>query len=594
MIRVADYIIDRLHQASVEHIFMVTGRGMLFLSDAVAAHKGISDICMHHEQSTSYAAMAYAQANQKIGVSMVSTGCAATNAITGALCAWQDDIPCVFISGQNKLNETTRHTKLPIRTYGQQEADIIAMVEPITKYAVMLDKAEDAVYEMEKALYLAQHGRKGPVWIDVPLDIQNQRIEPSDLRSFKPPKDDLPQASEADVNAVFEALEKAERPVVLMGSGVRSSGSEDALQDFIEQHQLPLVYGNSSADVLATDHPLSMGCVGAMASNRSANFALQNSDLVLVLGCRMTTLIMGEQIDKFARAADIIAVDIDEHEHQKFPEKINKMVHSDLALFFAAMASKDTVKTAASWTKRCAEWKADFPKCEERYMQSEIVDIYELAHILSDHIDEDAIVVTDSGLEELLIPTTMNFSKENRCLHPHSQGAMGYALPAAIGAYTATGKQVVVVVGDGSVMMNIQELQTISYHKMPIKIIIVNNDCYAVIRKRQEDLFRTRTIGTDAANGVACPDFEKVAHGFDINFRRIDTTTELKENLGDVMAMNGAVICEVMAKEDQCYIHSSHRKGEKGRFVQPPIEDQSPFLERDVFLKNMIIDPIDL
>lgn len=592
--RVADYIVARLYEESVKHIFMVTGRGALFLTDAVAGHKGMEFICTHHEQAASYAAMAYAQANQKLGACMVSTGCASTNAITAALCAWQDDVPCVFISGQNKVNETVRFTKLPIRTYGQQEADIIRLVEPITKYAVMIEKAEDIVYELENAIHLAQTGRKGPVWIDVPLDIQNARIEPLQLRRYAKSGNPKKQASPADLAYVAEALEGAERPVVLIGSGVRSSNSLKELRAFIEEHELPLVYSNSAVDVIESAHPLSIGCVGAMAANRAANFAVQNADLVLVLGHRLTTLTMGEKFENFARVAKIIAVDVDEYEHQKFPGKVNQVILSDLNLFFKDLIKQKIRKTNPDWVEKCRQWKDKFPKCEERYKNSELVDIYELADVLGDSLADEAILVTDSGLEELLIPSTIALKKGQRCLHPPAQGAMGYALPAAIGAYCATGKQVVAVIGDGSVMMNIQELQTIKHNHLPIKVLIVNNNCYAVIRKRQQDLFRSRTIGTDVENGVSCPEFERIAYGFDLPYKKISSTVDLKNSLKNILGLAGATICEVMAKHDQCYIHSSYRKNANGRLVQPPIEDQSPFLSRDVFLSEMIIKPIDL
>ncbi len=594
MIRVADYIIQRIYQESCHHIFMVTGRGLLYLTDAVAKHDKIAGISVHHEQAACYSAMAYAQTNETFGACLVSTGCASTNAITGVLCAYQDGIPCIVVSGQNKLKETVRHTKLPIRTYGQQEADIIGLVEPITRYAVMLEDPQDTVYEVEKALYHAHSGTKGPVWIDVPLDIQNMRIEPDQLRTFVPDTENIPTASEAEIDEVVGDLNKAARPVVLIGSGVRSSNAIDEVKQFVDDHQLPLVYSNSAPDILASGNELSIGCVGAMAANRSANFAVQNADFLLVLGARLTTMTTGADVKKFARDAKITVVDIDEFEHQKFPEMIDKVVLSDVKKFIQSLSKKKIRTTDSFWSDKCKEWKRKYPKCEERYKGDELVDLYEFSDHIGHFSSEEAIFVTDAGLEELIIPTTVSFKEGQRCLHPVSQGAMGYALPASIGAHFASARQVVAIIGDGSIMMNVQELQTIAYHRLPVKIIVINNNCYAVIRKRQNDLFRTRTIGNDPSDGVSCPDFAKLANCFGLQYQKISSSRELDRGLDQLFSADVPVLCEVMSKPDQGYIHSSYRRDKNRKFVQPPIEDQSPFLDRETFLAEMIVDPVDI
>ena len=402
MIRVADYIIERLYDEGVKHIFMVTGRGILFLSDAVAKHKDITSICMHHEQATSYAAMAYAQYNN-IGACLVSTGCASTNAITGLLCAWQDEVPCIFISGQNKLNETTRYTNKNIRTYGQQETDIIKIVESITKYSTMITNPNDIAYEIDKALYLAQSGKKGPVWIDVPLDIQNMRIEPELLKRY-----------------MFEDLIDIQEP----------------------------------SEIIPTSYA-----------------GINSSDVIL----------KKEKTDK--------------------------------------------------------------------------IDLYDLTKELSKLLPKDSVLLTDSGLTELIVSTTIELNNGQKHLHPISQGAMGYALPAAIGAYYSSNKDIIAIIGDGSIMMNIQELQTIKHNKIPIKIFIINNNMYATIRNRQQFLFRTRTIGTDTTNGVSAPDFKKVADCFEIPYFSIENNFNLNKDLQSILSKKGALICEVMAVEDQKYFH---------------------------------------
>ncbi|MBN3146356.1 thiamine pyrophosphate-binding protein [Pectobacterium brasiliense] len=592
MIRVADYVMKRLYQEGIEHLFMVTGRGVLYLSDAAAKQEGLDCICVHHEQAGAYAAMAYSQVNHKMGACLVSTGCASTNAITPVLCAWQDDVPMIVISGQNSLKETVTYTGLPIRTYGQQEADIISLVTPITKYAVMVSDPESIAMELDKAFHLARSGRKGPVWIDIPLDIQNMRVDEDELKRLEFNENKL-SASDSDMEFLLEALAISERPVVLIGSGVRSAGAEAVLDAVIDKYSIPVVYSASATDIYKSDKKLSIGAVGTMATNRAANFAMQNADLLIIVGSRMTSMTTGSNPEKFARCAKIIAIDIDENEYKKANLVVDKLILSDAKDFLSKLSSKDVNTSWNAWVDKCLHYKKIFPKCEDKYKSGGKVDLYYLADVLSAHLENDAVFVTDSGLEELIMPTTISFKEQQKCLHPVSQGAMGYALPAAIGAYYSSGKQVVAVVGDGSIMMNLQELQTIRHNNLPIKILVVNNNCYAVIRKRQVDLFRTRTVGTDSDNGVSCPEFEKVANCFDIQYQLIESTDVVDKKLQEVLSCEGPVLCEILSPEDQEYINTSYVRNIKGRFVQRPLEDQAPFLERELFLSEMIIDPID-
>jgi acetolactate synthase-1/2/3 large subunit len=592
MIRVADYIMNRLHEEGVRHLFMVTGRGNLFLSDAIARHHDLTAVCVHHEQAASFAAMAYAQQNEQIGVCLVSTGCAATNAITGLLCAWQDDVPCVFLSGQNKLEETVRHTGVAVKTYGQQEADIVQVVSSLTKYAVMLTDPELVAVEIDKALWLCHEGRRGPVWIDIPLNVQNMRVDPDKLERFKTPTSSYaPHAS--DVLSVASALNAAQRPALMIGSGVRSSGAIQVVTSIVEALRLPVVFASSAVDAYGAANELSIGAVGSLGGTRAGNFVMQNCDLLLIVGCRLSTFTTGEEFAKFARHAQVIVVDIDPVEHSKKTVRIDQFIHADARLFLQSLASQNVRQTPAEWISKCLHWKRIFPKCEDRYRTSELVDLYYLASCLNSVLSADAVVVTDSGLTELLIPSTVEFHRGQRCLHPASQGSMGYALPAAVGAHYAHGGDVIAVVGDGSVMMNIQELLTISYHRLPIKILVTNNNMYSVIRTRQKELFRSRSIGTDPGNGVGSPDFRGLAEGFELPYARIDISSDLKSQLSDILALKGPVVCEIMCVQDQEYIHSSFCHNAERRVVRRPLEDQAPFLDRDLFLSEMIVAPID-
>ena len=591
--RVADYIMDKLYLEGAEHIFMVTGRGALFLSDAVAAHKELTGISVHHEQAAAYAAVAYAQYTGRPGACLVSTGCAGTNALTGVLNAWQDGIPCLFISGQNKLGETSRYTGIPLRTFGQQEADIIPIVESITKYSVMITDPKKIVYEMAKALCLAQTGRKGPVWIDVPLDIQNMRIDPVELEQFQDDNrlnyDPLPE----DIRYVVRALRRSKRPTILIGSGIRSADAVQDLKSFISKHPIPVTYAGSAPDIYGIHNPLSIGSVGIMGCSRAGNFTIQNSDLLLVLGCRLSPMTTDSDCSKFAREAKVIVVDIDRVEHSKGIINIDRLIIADAKKFLVSLMNEEVQAADMEWQNKCLHWKNIFPKCEDDYKTSEKVDLYHLAECLSGTLPDNSVFLSDSGLIELMLPTNISFREEQRCIHPASQGSMGFALPGLVGAHYASKSPIIAVIGDGSIMMNLQELETIRYNNIPAKIFVINNNVYAVIRKRQVALFRSRTIGTDPSNGVGCPNFMKVAEGFEIPYKRIDSSMGLQQKLKSIIDMDGPVLCEIMGLENQEYIRSSHTRDSKRHIVFRPIEDQAPFLDRDLFLSEMIVEPID-
>ena len=592
MVRVADYIMDKISDNGSDHVFMVTGRGALFLTDAVAKNKNLKAVCVHHEQSAAYAAVAYSEYSGVPGVCLVSTGCAGTNALTGVLNAWQDGVPCVFISGQNKLQETSRYTGLPIRTYGQQEADIIPIVNSITKYSVMITDPKKIVYEMEKALFLAQSGRKGPVWIDVPLDVQNMRIRPNELESFVNNENFEFEPSNRDIDYLVEQINKSKRPVVLIGSAIRSSNSIEDFENFINKNQIPVTYSGSAIDTFTNHNQLSIGSVGIMGCTRSGNFTVQNSDLLIVMGSRLSSMTTGPDINKFAREAKVIIIDIDPIEHSKSCLNIDKLIIADIKKVLCKLNRKKINPTDKKWIEKCLHWKKIFPRCEEKNISKKEVDLYQLSDALSEVMPDKSSLVTDSGMIELVLPTNINFKKNQRCIHPASQGSMGFALPGIIGAYFASKLPVYCVVGDGSIMMNLQELATIKYHNIPTKIFVINNNAYAVIRKRMVELFR-RTIGTDEDNGVGCPDFKKVSKSFGISYVKIPNVKNLNQNLKSVFQMDGPVLCEIMGLTDQTYISSGHARSSQGAIVSRPLEDQTPYMNRDLFLSEMIVEPID-
>ncbi len=590
--RLADYVIKKLIEWQIEHIFMVNGRGVLYLTDAAAAERRMHTVCVHHEQAAAYAAVSYAASSRNMGACLLSTGCASTNAVTGVLCAWQDSVPCIFISGNHMLHETVRYTGLGIRTFGQQENDIISMVENITKYAVMISDPSRICYELEKAYYMANEGRKGPVWIDIPLDLQNARIEETQLEHFEIPKK-AGCVNQQDISYVMREMEMSQRPVFLIGSGVKSAGADKILRQLAQAKNIPVTYSASAADTIGAGEEVSIGTVGAMGGSRAGNFAVQNADLVLAVGCRLTSMITSDQYSKFARDAKVIVIDIDPLEHEKKSVKIDRLITADAGEFLQNLMDAGVGKNYRKWMEKCLHWKEIFPVCEDVFRQSSCLDLYEIAEIITEYMPEDGVVITDAGLEELILPSSIRLKDGQRIVHPNAQGAMGFALPAAVGAAAALCRPICVFVGDGSFMFNMQELQTIRYHDLPISIFINNNNGYATICRRQRDLFRRRTIGNNAADGLGLPDFEKVAAAFEIPYERILDRDALAEAVQDRKNFEGPMIYEIGGNPDQKYIHSSYARNAERKIVHRPLEDQSPYLGRNIFLDEMIVEPID-
>ncbi len=592
MERVADYVIRKVNEAGAAHIFLITGRGILYLTDSVAKNANITAISTYHEQGASYSAMAYASVNDGVSACLVSTGCASTNAVTACLCAYQDNLPVVFISGNNPRNENTRYTGVDIRTYGSQEADIISVVESVTKYAVMLEDVETAVYEVEKALYLAQEGRKGPVWIDIPLDVQNMRIEEDKVAHYTPEESTI-QLSNRVVDAVRNSLNEAQRPVILVGGGARNA--QNQLVNLSREYNIPIVCSQAGSDIIGAANEFCIGTVGSLGGTRAGNITIQNSDLVLAVGTKLCSQLTGVR-ENFARSAKVIVIDIDENEHKKDGVKIDTLIVGDSKEVIDKLIAEPLCVHGKEWIEKCKHWKSVFSIENEEFIKElknqNQNDLYSLVDELSSILPDDATVITDAGFEELIVPSAIKYRDGQRCLFPAAQGAMGYAIPAIIGAYAAGRKDIVCIVGDGSIMMNIQELQIIASLKIPVKIIVINNNMYSVIRKRQKDLFRKRTIGNDPSDGVPAPDFKAIATCFGFAYKKIESRQELLEQLSEMLA-GAAEIIEVSSVPDQKYFHESYTINEKRKLVHRPIEDLSPFLPRDVIKNEMIIDMME-
>jgi acetolactate synthase-1/2/3 large subunit len=597
MQRVADYIADYICRLGVKDIFMVSGGGMMFLSDGIARHPELRAVCTHHEQAAAMAAVGYAKWRQGLGVAFFTTGCGGTNAITGLLDAWQDNVPCLYVSGQSKRKETVRNSGLRLRQFGVQEADIIAVVESLTKYAVMVNDPEEIAYHLDKAIHLALSGRPGPVWIDVPLDVQGAVIDEATLCHYDPASEACGYTEDPDESLMAqfaEMLHRADRPLIVAGQGIRLSKAVPEFRAFVERLGIPFVASRLGIDVLPSDHPLFIGRIGNKG-DRPGNFAVQNPDLLIAIGSRLSVSSTGHEYDKFARAARIVVVDIDPIEHRKGTVRIDLFINAD-AKKFLRKAQGLTGRDTSAWVARCQEWKRRYPVCLPQYATDERgINLYYFVDRLSRKMKRDAVLVSDAGSAFFACSQAVQLGEGQRYIPSAAQADMGYTLPACVGVSIARDRgEVLGITGDGSFQMNIQELQTVVHHKLPIKLFVWNNDGYLSIRATQAKFCEGRFIGTDSTSGVSFPDTEKIAKAYGIRYFRAATSTGLDNVLEQVLDYPGAAICEVMCIRDQEIIPTvASVKKADGTMVSKPLEDMYPFLDREEFLANMIVPSIE-
>ncbi|MCR5374968.1 MAG: thiamine pyrophosphate-binding protein [Lachnospiraceae bacterium] len=591
--RVCDYIAKFLVNQGVTDVFMVSGGGLMFLTDGLACNKDIKVTCCHHEQAVAMAVCAYAK-YKGFGCGYVTTGCGGTNAMTGLLNAWQDNTPCIFISGQCKRKETLQNVGVKTRQIGVQEADIVTLVSSITKYAVMINDPNDIKYHLEKAIYLAKSGRPGPVWIDVPMDIQSAEINEDELRGFSSAElyKEKEEATVNEIESLRQDILKARRPIIIAGQGVRLSGAIELFDKLVHRYNIPFVTSRMGLDVLPTEDDLYIGRIGNKGT-RAGNFAVQNADLVLVLGSRLSVSSTGQQYEFFARNAKVIVVDIDKYEHTKNTVHIEQVINADVSDVLRKLELPDNTDYK-EWAAKCKHWKDKWPVCQKEYYDDPTgINMYVFVEELSKALKDDSVLIGDAGSAVYVPPQGIKTtSKRQRYITSGAQAEMGFSLPAAVGVCVARGnKEVLAITGDGSLQMNIQELQTLKHYKLPVKLFVWNNDGYLSIRATQRKFFNGRYIGTDETSGVSFPDLSKLVPAYDLRYVKISNVKELPEKLKEVMSTDEPVICEVMTIRDQAVIPTiSSKKAEDGRLVSMPPEDMYPFLDREELAGEMIVD----
>ncbi len=591
--RLADYVAGTLVKHGVRHVFLVTGGGAMHLNDAIGRCEGLEYVCCHHEQACAMAAEGYARVTGRAGVVNVTAGPGGVNALNGVFGAFTDSIPMLVVSGQVKretLLETHGLTGR-LRQLGDQEIDIVAMVGNITKYAVTVTEPESIRYHLEKALHLAAAGRPGPCWIDIPVDVQGAKIDPETLRAFEP--DEVAPPSLAGVcRDILERFSRAKRPVILAGTGVRLAGAVDVFQRVMEKLQAPVTTAWTH-DIIASDNPLFCGRPGSIG-DRPGNFAVQNSDLLLVLGSRLNIRQVSYNWEFFARAAYKIQVDIDPAEMEKPMVRIDLAVCADVRLFLEEMerADYDPPPEQKAWLEWCRARKRRYPVFQERQTsRGSEINPYHFARALFQELAADDVVVCGDATACIATFQSADIQLGQRLFSNSGAASMGYDLPAAIGAAVARGgRRVICLAGDGSLQMNIQELQTVALHRWPIKLFVLNNGGYLSIRQTQTNFFGLQ-VGATPESGVSFPDHVKVAEAYGLHGTRLESA-DFVPALRRVLASPGPELCEVMLDRNQSFEPKlTSRRLPDGKMVSSPLEDMAPFLSREELAENMLIPP---
>lgn len=622
-VKVSTYVSEFLVSHGITHAFTVTGGGAMHLNDSLGHQAGLTCVYNHHEQACAIAAESYARIHNKIAALCVTTGPGGTNAMTGVVGGYLDSIPMLVLSGQVRYDTTARSTGLKLRAMGDQEFDITKSAAAMTKYCEMVTDPMRIRYCLEKAFYVAKEGRPGPCWLDIPLDVQAAFIDPETLLGFDPAAETVsltPHITPAQVEEVLTRIRTAKRPVFYAGNGIRLSGGYEAFRQVVQRLGIPVVTGWDSIDAIEDENPLYTGRGGIMG-DRAGNFAVQNADLVFSVGNRLSIRQVGYNWKTWAREAYVIMNDVDGEELKKPTLHVDLPIWGDAKELLEQMEQRldemkqdgtiagDTLYEGAKWLARCTQWKQDYPVVlQKHYEDQNHTNVYAFIRELSSRLAPGQITVVGNGSACVVGSHAYVIKKNQRFIINSAIASMGYDLPAAIGAAVAQygdqalygrarGKNlqdIILVTGDGSIQMNIQELQTIIHHKMPIKIFVINNEGYHSIRQTQTNLFEQHFVGIGPQSGdLSFPDLSRLAPAYGYPYFSCDGNDRLAEVLNQVLAADGPVLCEIFVSTEQNFEPKSATKRlEDGTLFSPPLEDLGPFLDREEFYGNMIIQPI--
>ncbi len=602
--KVSDYVADFFARNRINTVFTVVGGGAMHLNDSLGHHPDIKCIYNHHEQASAMAAEAYFRVDNRVAGLCVTSGPGAINALNGVAGAYQDSIPMIVVSGQTKTTLMTKTSGLNLRTLGNQEFDILSTLSKMTKYAVTIMNPDDIQYCLEKAFYIATNGRPGPCWLEIPLDVQGAYIEVDKLKHYEVElkAEHTNVENETSLNEkiclLISKMQQAKRPVIYAGNGIRISGASLLLLKLAELTGIPVVTCWDSIDLISTDNKYYVGRAGIMG-DRPGNFAVQNSDLVIAIGNRLNIYQVGYQIDSWAREAYVAAIDIDELELKKKTIRVDLPICADAGYFMKCfMKQLEEIKNFQkimykSWAEQCQIWKKKYPVVTEKHFhEKEKVNIYAFIDKFSRSLPEDSITVVANGSASVVGSAAYYIQKNQRFIMNCAISSMGYELPASIGACIANNKkQIECIAGDGSIMMNLQELQTIVTNQLPIKIILINNNGYQQIRLTQTNLFEKNFVGIGPdSKDLEFPNFQKIASAFDIPYKCCQSMDDMDDAIKWFNSENKYCMLEVQCSTTQIFEPKSAAKRlETGELYSPPLEDLAPFLSREELKSNMHI-----
>ncbi len=597
--KLSDFVADYLVKCGIRHVFMLTGGGAMHLNDSLGKHPGLQVIFNHHEQACAMAAESYARLTQQIAVVNVTMGPGGLNTFNGVFGAWTDSIPVLVISGQVTYQTTVDSTELNLRQLGDQECDVVKSVKSFTKYAIMVTKPKEIQYHLHKALYLATEGRPGPVWLDIPIDVQSALIQEKALKKFFPGKEItlLAKIKPDKLQEVVDKIKHAKRPVILAGSGIRIAKAHDKFLNLVKQLKIPVTTAWNAHDLISNNHPYYVGRPGSIG-DRAGNFAVQNADLLLILGSRLNIRQIGYNWETFARAAFKIMIDIDLSELLKPTFKIDISLHSDLADFIEQLSTlikKNPMPEKKHWLQWCKERQKKYPVVlNEYWLLNFKINPYCFMHALSEKLAEEQITVTGNGTACVTAFQAMIIKKGQRLYTNSGCASMGYDLPAAIGACIGSGrKKIICITGDGSIQQNLQELSTIAFNQYPIKLFILNNGGYHSIRQTQHNFFGKKLVGCGPESGLGFPNFKKIAKAYGIVYVKCDTHTTMYRAIETTLQSNLPTICEVFLTPNQNFSpKASSKKLPNGKMRSKPLEDLAPFLSKEELAENMLIESI--
>ena len=593
-IKVSDVVARFLAEKGAARVFGIVGAGNAHIFDSLTRLGASEIVCVHHEQAACMAMQTYYKTSGIVTASLLTTGGGAANGLTGIVGAWMDSVPGLVIAG----NEPARHSRAdnPLRIWGTQGFDSVEAVRHVTKYAVRVAEPLRVLYEIEKAYCIATSNRPGPCWVEIPLDTQSLLVEEDDLVKFSEEERQKltapPPLPEQDVRKIVELLRNAKRPVLWLGVGIRLAGAAAKVALLLDRLRVPALVSWSAIDLIDSSHPLVFGRAGVYGG-RAANFVLQNSDFLLAIGTRLAIPQVGYDITELAREARIAVVDVDPLELAKYADRYDVKVCADAGEFISSLQAAlgdDPITAPAEWLSRCEDYRTRYPMVgPEHADKNNFINSYRFMERLNIHFKPDQIVVTDMGTALLSGHQVLKFTPPQRLMTSQGLGEMGFGLPAAIGASFARDRGEVLCLNcDGGMMMNLQELQTIVHHQLPVKIVIFNNDGYLMIKHTQNSWFAGRRSATDRSSGVSCPDYSALATAFGMPSFRIRTWEDFDAVIPQVQAAPGPVICEVFMDPEQLFLPKLGAAQRDGKLVSPPLEDLGPLLPREELRMNMI------